>query len=161
MQPTQVCYITPLPPLLFLSLCTFLPSVLSAVRGARPGHPTGPGAFWRVGAETWNSGSKGTTGDSWSNRTPTRLPVHGVIPRHPDLILSQLHDQHHPQLSSGRLDLWVGWSSGYSWFSVSCELDGKGSFSFISELLGVSKHKMCLNMDILGWKCELSLVLSA
>lgn len=108
-------------PSFFFPRCTFLPSVLSAFRGPRPGYPTGPGAFWCIGAASWNSGSEGKTGDSWSHSTPTRFRIDGVVPRHPYLILSQLHDQHHSQLCAGRLDL-------VSWFTVYCWVSWDGRF---------------------------------
>lgn len=81
----------------------YSPIVLSAFRGPGPGFPAGPGTFWCIGATSWDPGPQGTAGVLWSHSNSSRLPVHGVLPRHSDLLLSQLHDQHHPQLCAGRV----------------------------------------------------------
>lgn len=92
--------------------CCVSPIVLSAFRGPRPGFPAGPGTFWCLGATAWDSGPEGTTGDMWSRSTAPRLPFRVVIPGDSDLLLSQLHDQHHPQLCTGRV-LLKSWMAAY------------------------------------------------
>lgn len=80
-----------------LYMCVF--AVLSAVRGEGARDPSGCGEIWRPGSETRDWGPEGEA-RWWS--WVSRLLFHGLVPWYAGLLLSQLHDQHHPQLRTGK-----------------------------------------------------------